>query len=163
MDTVGDALLNIGLRWNAAVDTKPKIGMKQPVISWRVVHRKTESMSSKTPVKEPEWIGEKLSDASVVEWDRFTVGHNDDGDQIVTVYGWIDREVDDYKDFVLARFWPGYENLGYTTSSDEWSEWLHYVWCDGEPDGHNECRRVEHAFNVENAIELHEEMPITEF
>jgi len=102
-----------------------------------------------------------LEDVPVVEWDRFVV-EDLDGDQCVKVYGWIDRD-DDYKDFVLASFWPENGSVGFTTSSDEWSEYLHHEWIGGEPDGHNPCRRVEAAFDVENCIELTSETGLEDF
>lgn len=119
-------------------------------------------MSPKTPVKNSEWIADKLADVPVVEWDRFVV-EDHDGDQCVRIYGWVDREDDEYKDFVIARVWPEHESIGYTTSSDKWTEYLHHEWIGGDPDGHNECRRVELTFDVENAVELHEDKPITDY
>ena len=103
-----------------------------------------------------------LEDVPVVEWDRFVVeDHN--GTQCVKVYGWIDRDEDDYKDFVLASFWPENADVGFTTSSDQWSEYLHHEWIGGEPGEHNPCRRVEDAFDVSNCVELHEDTALDEF
>jgi len=109
-------------------------------------------------VRSASWIEGMLADVPVVTWDRFVV-EDHDGDQCVRVYGWIDRD-DDYKDFVVARFWPDYHSIGFTTSSDQWSEYLHHEWIGGEPDGHNPCRRVEDAFGVSNCIELGEQQTL---
>lgn len=113
-------------------------------------------------VRNRSWIASKLADVPIVEWDRFVVTDHD-GTQCVAVYGWIDREEDEYKDFVLARFWPEPESLGFTTSSDRWSEYLHHEWVGGDPGEHNPCRRVEHTFDVENCIELHEDASLESF
>ncbi|WP_238532839.1 hypothetical protein [Halalkalicoccus jeotgali] len=56
-----------------------------------------------------------------------------------------------HEDFAMVIFWPESETLYNLTSSarysKEFTEVLH-----GESDEHNECRRVEDTFNVENAI-----------
>lgn len=120
-----------------------------------------EAPMNKQPVRNREWITDLLERASVVEWDRFVV-EDHDGTQCVRVYGWIDRE-DEYKDFVIARFWPDDEWLGFTTSSDEYSEWLQAEWFGEDSlDEHDSCRRVENAFSVENAIKLTGENPTEE-
>lgn len=116
--------------------------------------------SERTPVKKRDWIAEHLEMVPVVEWDRFVVGERD-GYQYVDVYGWIEREEDEYKDFVWVRFWPSNETIDYTTSSDTYSEYLTAEWFGEDAlDGHNECRRVEHAFDIENAIELHDDQSL---
>jgi len=101
-----------------------------------------------------EWIGDLLERVPFVEWDRFTTGEWQDGQPCVSVYGWIDRE-DAYKDFVLLLCWPKPETYYFVTSSAEHSERI-YCCLEGveEADGHNECRRVERAFDVENAVRL---------
>lgn len=121
-----------------------------------------KEVSDALVVKNREWIAEQLGTASIVEWDRFIV-EDHDGTQRVEVYGWINRD-DDYKDFVIVRFWPENEEFGYTTSSDEWTEWLYNEWFDHDDlSGHNECRRVEHAFDVENVVELTKDADLGEF
>jgi len=107
--------------------------------------------TEQTPVKKRKWIAQYLSTVPVVEWDRFIVGEMD-GYQYVNVYGWIDRE-DEYKDFVWSRFWPANETVEFTTSSDEYSEYLQAEWFGEDTlDDHNPCRRVEHSFDIDNAI-----------
>lgn len=116
----------------------------------------SEGGTNQTPVKKSEWIAGLLERPQFIEWDRFVV-EDHDGTQCVQVYGWIDRE-DIYKDFVLVRFWPDSETFGFITSSDRYSEELHRIWF-GEQDlkDHNGCRRVEHVFDIKNAVELHEQ------
>lgn len=117
-----------------------------------------------TPVKKREWITGQLNAVSIVEWDRFVVMEPQDK-QFVDVYGWIDRDEDEYKDFVWTRFYPDTGTFEYTTSSDEYTDYLADVWFDEDDDGeHNPCRRVEDGFpEVENAIELTEDSSLTEF
>jgi hypothetical protein len=113
-------------------------------------------MTDQTPVREPEWIAGLLERPEFVEWDRFVV-KDDDGTQCVHLYGWIDRE-DIYKDFVVVRFWPDSEMFDFITSSDRHSEELHRIWFgEQDLDDHNACRRVEHTFDVQNAVELNKQ------
>ena len=115
---------------------------------------------TKQRVKSSEWIGDLLQQVPFVEWDRFTVGEMD-GEQFVDVYGWIDRD-DEYKDFVWARFWAVWEQVEYTTSSDEYSEQIHINWFGKESlDDHNPCRRVENQFDVDNAVQLTKQKRLT--
>jgi len=118
--------------------------------------------TEQTPLKKREWIAEYLSAVPVVDWDRFVVGERD-GNQYVDVYGWIDRE-DEYKDFVWSRFWPANEVFEFTTSSDEYSEYIQAEWFGEDSlDDHIPCRRVEYAFDIDNAIELHEDASLEAF
>lgn len=100
------------------------------------------------------WMERKLRSVRFVEWDRFTIC-DWNGEQSVSVYGWIDRE-DAYKDFVLVIFWPESESHYHTTSSAERTEDLYRALVGDDLDEHNECHRVEHTFNVSNAIEVQE-------
>ncbi len=106
-------------------------------------------MSLKEQIVNRRWIERKLRACRMVDWDRFTVG-DWGGEQAVNVYGWIDRE-DAHEDFVLVIFWPESEGLYHITSSAEYTEQLTEA-LHGESGGHNECNRVEHTFNVSNAI-----------
>lgn len=102
-----------------------------------------------------EWIGEILGRLEFVEWDRFTVNHDEQAGEIVNVYGWIERRRDEYKDFVVVRFFPDTEDslIWYLTSSDKYTEEIcRRIY--GHADDHNPCRRVEDEFEVENAVEL---------
>lgn len=100
-------------------------------------------------IENRRWIASKLRACHFVEWDRFTVGEWG-GEQAVTIYGWIERE-DEHEDFAVVIFWPESETLYNLTSSarytEEFTEVLH-----GDSHGHNQCRRVEDKFNVENAV-----------
>lgn len=119
-------------------------------------------MSDETPVRNREWIAGLLEQAEFVTWDRFVTEEYDRG-QHIRVYGWIEREGDDYKDFVIVRLWPESESFGFTTSSVQYSEALHRLWFGEENlDDHNPCRRVEHTFDVENAVELGEQTTLAD-
>ena len=87
-----------------------------------------------------------------MKFDRFTVGEWN-GEQSVSVYGWIERE-DDYKDFLLIIFWPEREEFYHVTSSAERTEDIYRALVGDDMDEHNECRRVEDSFNVDNAVTM---------
>lgn len=111
-------------------------------------------------IANPGWIESILSELAFVEWDRFIVD-DWDGEQAVSVYGWIDRE-DEYKDFVLVIFWPASETVYYVTSSDEYTNQISTVLLGGDDDDeHNDCRRVEHTFDIDNAVALTEQTTLT--
>lgn len=54
-----------------------------------------------------EWIEETLDRLPFVTWDRYV-----EFETLIRVYGWIEREEDEYKDFVLLDF-----------SIEGWSTW----------------------------------------
>lgn len=113
-----------------------------------------------------ETVGAFLERLDMVEWDRFVVGEDYHGEKHINVYGWIERTEDEYKDFVILRFWPDLDEdgiVGFTTSSDRHTEEIFRRLFGREPDDHNDCRRVEHTFDVENAIELTENSSLEEY
>jgi hypothetical protein len=105
-----------------------------------------------------KFIRRKLEKADFVEWDRYTEW-NWEGDKVVRVYGWIDRE-DSHEDFVLLEFVrnDGDAKVLSTSSSDYSEELLHIIEdVDYEEMGeeHVECNRVEDLYpDIENKIEL---------
>ena len=107
-----------------------------------------------------EWVENTLERLDMVAWDRFVAGDDPNvAGRYLKVYGWIDREDDAYKDFVIVTFYPDTANnlYGFTTSSDRYTMDIHRRLFGDEPDQHNDCRRVEHAFEVPNAVELGEQ------
>lgn len=92
------------------------------------------------------WIESILSELDFVEWDRYySFG------QSLAFYGWIDRDKDDYKDFVVVIL--DNENRlirGFHTSSAKYSEKI------GETldINHSPCQRVEDNLSIDNIIEL---------
>jgi len=113
-----------------------------------------------------EQVEDILTRLDFVSWDRFTVGHDGSGHgAFVKVYGWIEREEDAYKDFILVTFFPETEEniMGFTTSSDTWTKEIHRRMFETEPDDHNDCQRVEHTFDVPNALTLYEDQSLTAY
>ena len=97
-------------------------------------------------------LSESLEAMDFVTWDRYTGGEWSEGQQYVTVYGWIDRE-DTYKDFVEVIKW---ENGGvyFTTSSAEHTEDIYEVLFDDSLENHNDCKRVENVLDLPNVVML---------
>ena len=90
-----------------------------------------------------------------VNWDRFTL-QNVDGWNVYTIYGWIDREKDSYKDFVIITVNEEKFNqhtLSFVTSSADKSLEIHQLLDMGAGE-HVSCQRVEDYFTVPNTIKL---------
>lgn len=96
------------------------------------------------------WIESILEKFEFVKWDRFIL-HETKDYEIAYVHGWIDREKDSYKDFILVEF-DIRKRLAYflATSSDKYSERI----CKMFNTQHHKCRRVEDNFHIENSIKL---------
>ena len=101
-----------------------------------------------------DWIEEKLEELGFVEWDRYFGFEDDEHGEILTVYGWIEREKDSYKDFVLVKVFKKYEDITLeATSSAKYSEEI-YETLYGDTEDHIECARVENRFEIKNAVNL---------
>ena len=100
-----------------------------------------------------EWIEWHLSQLPFVEWDRFIDVPDDHLGHYLAVYGWIPREKDAYKDFVVMRFWidGSYEYISSSPMADKRIQREHPYFSKG--DG-SECQRVEDELDVPNAVEL---------
>lgn len=105
-----------------------------------------------------KWVEETLRLFPFIMWDRFIVGDivddNDKptGERSITVYGWIDREKDAYKDFVVLFFQLKVKRVYYVcSSSDKYSERIAEIMGKKE---HNKCERVEQTFKIVNAVKL---------
>lgn len=99
-------------------------------------------------------VEEMLKDLTFVEWDRF-VENNDR----ILVYGWIAREKDSYKDFILLdcyREEPGaFMDVTYTTSSALHTNKIGEILFGYKDFSHNDCKRVEEFFaGIPNVIHL---------
>ncbi len=95
-------------------------------------------------------IEKKLMALPYVNWDRYV-----DSENHITIFGWIDRKKDNYKDFVYIEFGkPDYKINIFGTSSKKYSEAIHKVIFPDEDIEHNDCERVEHKFNIKNCIKL---------
>ena len=91
-----------------------------------------------------------------VNWDRFI-----DCSSTVVVFGWIDREKDNYKDFVSVEVSRrGY--VDFTTSSAKYSEIISEIYIKHgrlPASGHLPCQRIEdneQLANVKNMIRIRE-------
>jgi hypothetical protein len=98
-----------------------------------------------------ETIAAMLTKLPFVRWDRFTnTGWE------VNVYGWIDREQDGYKDFVVLQYVPSKDEWYSITSSDKHSEEINRL-VHGETGEHHPCVRVESQFDIPNMIKLNDQ------
>lgn len=96
-------------------------------------------------------IEHALAPLKHVTWDRFTADRDH-----WTIYGWIDRENDAYKDFIVVEFDFDEDMSGYgysfVTSSTKYSEYFHEALeIDAE---HSPCNRAEMVFHQLNTIKL---------
>lgn len=105
-----------------------------------------------------KWINieNTLEALPFVSWDRFTCNDNEHGENEYTFYGWIDREQDSYKDFVLINFTFHHDysvTRWFTTSSAKYSLTIHQL-LEMDEGGHEDCLRVEDYLDISNAIKL---------
>lgn len=100
------------------------------------------------------WIKNQLQKLDFVEWDRFTEFKNSNGQRVTRVFGWIEREKDEYMDFVNLEFLEdGREILFLGTSSKKYGEKIAGM-LPGERD-HIDCQRVEDRYqDLENAVTM---------
>ena len=96
------------------------------------------------PMENKAWVEAQLRELDMVNWDRYySFGHG------ISVFGWITREDDDYKDFVVLELDPAKKRVeGYHTSSAEYSEDIGDIL----GVGHSECQRVEDTLAIANMI-----------
>ena len=111
-------------------------------------------MSDGDTIPQKEWAETLLESLWMVQWDRFVQAQDPDLGVFFDIYGWIDREADSRKDFILLRLFPESEdNLRlFTTSSSRYHDTITEILF-GSVDDSNPCQRVEHTFDIENAIE----------
>jgi hypothetical protein len=104
-------------------------------------------------------VEDVMTDLPFVDWDRATEWIYE-GRKCMRIYGWIERDNDEYKDFVLIGIYEmedvekaDIEFIG--TSSEKYSEEIFKrLFPDADLDEHNECIRLENHFDVENVIVL---------
>ena len=96
-------------------------------------------------------IEEQLRRLPFVSWDRFAF----EGETIA-IFGWIARDTDAYKDFVLLEMHAGTGDVErVTTSSAKYSKEIADIML-GEGNNHTDCIRAEDWFDVPNIIKLRE-------
>ena len=95
-----------------------------------------------------EWIEKTLNKLPFVKWDRFI---EDQEANLIEMYGWIDREKDNYKDFVLLEFNLTKKEVYFiATSNDKYSKKIAEIL----NSSHSDCIRVEERFDVSNSTKL---------
>ena len=115
------------------------------------------SERGEAPIPQKDWIESLLGSLEMVQWDRFVKAEDDGLGVYCDIYGWIDRDGDAYKDFILLRVFPETDdNLRmFTTSSDRYHDEINEILF-GDTGESNHCQRVEHTFEVPNAVEIGE-------
>lgn len=94
-----------------------------------------------------------------VMWDRYTYNAETND---YSFYGWIDREKDNYKDFLEICFSPDCQRQypdevwDFTTSSAEFHNEICRILGMNDMEV-NTCIRIEKDFDIPNVIHLHEE------
>jgi len=83
-----------------------------------------------------------LKKLDFVKWDRYF------GEEEFTFFGWINREKDNYKDFVTLAFDKEGLVLTYATSSAEYTEKIAEIL----NFYHLPCRRIEYFCDLDNII-----------
>jgi len=93
-----------------------------------------------------------------VKWDRYIIESNVHNNDVYIFYGWIDREKDNYKDFITLHININ-GDYNFITSSSKYSiEFARRVGGDEAVANHVDCIRVEDTFkNVDNVIRLKKE------
>ena len=85
-----------------------------------------------------------------MQWDRF-IDYIDNKQRKLRIYGWIGREKDSYKDFVMLEIFPEDLTVNYLTSSDFYTKEIHTI-IYGDTLIHETCHRVESMFKIKNSI-----------
>lgn len=89
-----------------------------------------------------------LSALYFVHWDRYV----NRGFGLYSFYGWIDREKDNYKDFIVLDY-SGMGAFNWLTSSAARDKEIQKI-VDGFEGLANPCQRIEHGFDIKNVIKL---------
>ena len=92
-----------------------------------------------------------LATLPFVLWDRFTRGDWDGAPLII--YGWIERELDAYKDYVQLELQEDGTVYAVTTSSAKYSKEITKILF-GDDEDHNDCVRVQEWFEIPNSIKI---------
>lgn len=93
-----------------------------------------------------------LKKFNFVNWDRY---YGAEGSW--SFYGWIEREKDNYKDFILIEFDNNNEVVYHGTSSKKHTREIAEIL----NRGHSDCKRVEHFCDIPNLIRLKDKTPDT--
>jgi len=99
-----------------------------------------------------DFVKDCLSDLAFVYWDRF-IDSIYNKQRRLRFYGWIERDKDSYKDFVVLDIFPKDLTVDYLTSSDKLTEEISNILY-GDKNDHITCQRVESIFKISNSIKL---------
>jgi len=102
--------------------------------------------------KEKQWIESILSKLEFVQWDRYWTDEKWTGrPTLLTVFGWIERKEDSYKDFVI---------LDFTLKANMKPSCVYFLGCSSAKHSkkiadilgckHTDCVRVESIFDIDN-------------
>lgn len=97
------------------------------------------------------YIKTLLAKFTFVDWDRFC-----EDEEEISVYGWIKREQDGYKDFIVLtvpKTADKVEDVWYITSSAKWDPEICRILKIAE-ENQIPCQRVEWSYNIKNKIKL---------
>lgn len=97
-----------------------------------------------------EKIEKILEQFYFVRWDRFVY---DQDTKEYSIYGWIDRSKDSYKDYIQIDYHVPINKYYTTTSSVERHEEIVKIMGLKE-ENYNHCQRVEYSFDIKNSIKL---------
>ncbi len=100
--------------------------------------------------EQKNWIELQLRKLPFVKWDRFFSYSNE---ECIFVFGWIDREKDNYKDYVSLEINVLDRNVIFCSTSNALRS---KEIADKFELKHNDCERVENNFNIPNMIKLKE-------
>lgn len=104
-------------------------------------------------------VEDVMTDLPFVDWDR-GVKYECDGLKRIVIYGWIEREEDAYKDFVVIGIYEKEDveeaTVDYiASSSSKYSEEIHRrLFPDEDTEEHNECFRLEDKFDIQNLVRI---------
>jgi len=104
------------------------------------------------------WCESVLREFPYVNWDRLICTKTAEGPHLITCYGWIDREQDSYKDFVVLTLVLDTKTAMHSISSsakysdaitDRCAELAGYSQA-----LHKQCIRVEDLFEIPNMVKI---------
>ena len=102
------------------------------------------------------WCEQRLASFYFVKWDRFIRTKMQNGPHMLTCYGWIDREGDAYKDFLVIDLVLDDRRVNYVVSSSAKYNLQISELCGYDAELSKNCVRVESEFDVQNMVKLKE-------
>jgi hypothetical protein len=103
------------------------------------------------------WVTIVLKRFDYINWDRFFYNCYGERDEL-TVFGWIDRDQDSYKDFVVL--WFDFKKWKWEVCATSSTKYSNELVQKSGAETHVPCQRVESVFNIENCIKTQNEVSI---